>query len=218
MMTTDQILNYDIQEERLNVLTHGLGAVIAIIASIQLIYKTQFLAGLSWLSIWVYCFGLIFVLSSSTLYHWSKTAKARRWYKKLDHTAIYYLIAGTYTPLLYLNIPTPKAHYILIALWTMTAIGTIFKIFFAHRFGKVSLIAYITMGWFAVLMFDDMKKYLSPDCLNLLVIGGLAYTIGAIFYALKKIRYTHAIWHIFVLLGAGSHFLAIYKYSIPYSI
>ncbi|MBF7683224.1 hemolysin III family protein [Acinetobacter sp. B5B] len=207
-------VDYDSTEERLNVLTHGIGAVIACIASAILLYQQRELATGSWLSLWVYCFGLIFVLSSSTLYHWSKTPKQRRVYKKLDHTAIYYLIAGTYTPLLYINIPTTKAHYILISLWVITAIGTIFKIFFAHRFGKVSLIAYVSMGWFAILMFKDMQTYLKPECLQLLVIGGIAYTVGAIFYALKRVRFTHAIWHVFVLIGAGAHFLAIAQYGI----
>lgn len=212
---TQENMAYDAKEELLNVLTHGVGTIIAVFASIALLYQSNHLSISSWMSVWVYCFGLIFVLASSTLYHGSKTIKQRHWYKKLDHTAIYYLIAGTYTPLLYLNIPTAKSHYILIALWTITAIGTIFKIFFAHRFEKLSLAAYLSMGWFAILMFDDMRQYLAPDCLKLLVLGGVAYTVGAIFYALEKIRYTHAIWHVFVLLGAAAHFLAIYLYAIP---
>ena len=140
--------------------------------------------------------------------------KKRQWYKKLDHTAIYYLIAGTYTPFLAIAIPTAKAHYLLIALWVIAAIGTLFKLIFIHRFEKISLIAYLVMGWLAVLVMDDMQQYLKPEALKLLVIGGLAYTIGALFYALKRVRYTHAIWHIFVLVGAGSHFLAIYLYVI----
>lgn len=214
MMNQIATLDYDSTEEKLNVLTHGIGAVIAIIASAIVLYQQHELATGAWLSLWVYCFGLIFVLSSSTLYHWSKTPQQRRIYKKIDHTAIYYLIAGTYTPLLYINIPTTKAHYILITLWVITAIGTIFKIFFAHRFEKMSLFAYIGMGWLAVLMFNDMRIYLKPECLQLIVIGGLAYTVGAIFYAIERIRFNHAIWHIFVLLGAGAHFLAIAKYSV----
>ncbi|MGE8551336.1 MAG: PAQR family membrane homeostasis protein TrhA, partial [Acinetobacter calcoaceticus] len=138
----------------------------------------------------------------------------RYWYKKLDHTAIYYLIAGTYTPFLSIAIPTTKAHYLLIALWAIAAIGTLFKLVFIHRFQKISLLAYILMGWLAVFVMDDMRTYLSKDALIFLIIGGLAYTVGALFYALKKVRYTHAIWHIFVLLGAGAHFLAIYWYIV----
>ena len=136
------------------------------------------------------------------------------WYKKLDHTAIYYLIAGTYTPFLSIGIPTAKAHYLLIALWIIALIGTLFKLVFIHRFQKVSLAAYLVMGWLAVLVMDDMQRYLSRDAIQLLIAGGLAYTVGTLFYALKNVRYSHAIWHVFVLLGAGLHFLAIYCYVL----
>ena len=102
----------------------------------------------------------------------------------------------------------------MIALWIIAAIGTLFKLVFIHRFQKISLIAYLVMGWLAILVIDDMQRFLKPDALKLLVIGGLAYTIGALFYALKRVRYTHAIWHIFVLIGAGSQFLSIYLYVI----
>ena len=203
--------DYYENEERLNVLTHGVGAVVAFFASITLIYKGIYLPTGQWLSLWVYCFGLLFVLGGSTLYHFAKTTEKRRLYKKLDHTAIYYLIAGTYTPFLWISIPTAQAHYLLIALWVITAIGTVFKLGFAHRFQKISLIAYLTMGWFAILIFDDMKHYLPEISFKYVVWGGIAYSIGAIFYALKKIPYTHVIWHVFVLLGAGLHFMAIYR-------
>ncbi|MEB3767991.1 PAQR family membrane homeostasis protein TrhA [Acinetobacter sp. MD2] len=203
-------ISYDATEEKLNVFTHGLGAIIAVIASIMLLVKTAQFPTFTWLSLWIYSASLILMLASSTLYHAAKTEKKRHWYKKLDHIAIYYLIAGTYTPLLVIQIPTTKAHYLLIALWAIAAIGTIFKLGLVHRFEKLSLIAYLIMGWFAILMIDDMQRYLSSACLKLLVIGGLAYTLGAVFYALKSVKYSHAIWHIFVLLGAGAHFLAIY--------
>lgn len=111
-------------------------------------------------------------------------------------------------------LPTAKAHYLLIALWVIALIGTLFKLVFIHRFQKISLLAYLVMGWLAVLVMDDMRQFLSSDTLYLLILGGLAYTVGALFYALKKVRYTHAIWHLFVLLGAGLHFLAIYWYVI----
>lgn len=93
-------------------------------------------------------------------------------------------------------------------------IGTLFKLVFIHRFQKVSLAAYLVMGWLAVLVMDDMQRYLSKDAITFLIAGGLAYTIGTLFYALKKVRYSHAIWHVFVLIGAGLHFLAIYCYVL----
>jgi len=206
--------DYDPREERLNFLSHGLGALIALIAGILLIIKGSYLPLFQWIGLWVYALSMILLFSASTLYHLSTTADRRYFYKKLDHTAIYYLIAGTYTPFLAIAIPTAKAHYLLIALWVIALIGTLFKLVFINRFQKVSLISYLVMGWVAVLVMDDMQRFLSDQSLTLLIIGGLAYTIGALFYALKKVRYTHAIWHIFVLIGAGSHFLSIYLYVI----
>lgn len=201
---------YTAEEERLNALTHGIAALLAVIATLFLClhaYAISWQAGISMLA---YGLSLILLFSASTLYHLSTTATQRLWLKKLDHTAIYYLIAGTYTPFLALFIPTSKAKILLIALWSIALVGTFFKLFFVHRFQKLSLVAYIIMGWLAVLVMDDMKTYLAPISIQLLIAGGLFYTIGTIFYAAKKYKYTHAIWHIFVLLGATSHFFAIW--------
>ena len=213
-MASTSPLDYDPQEELINAYSHGLGAVLALIAAIFLIVKGYGLALGQWISLWVYGLSLVLLLSSSMLYHFAQDERKRYWYKKLDHTAIYYLIAGTYTPFLSIGIPTAKAHYLLIGLWIIALIGTLFKLVFIHRFQKVSLAAYLVMGWLAVLVMDDMQRYLSRDAIQLLITGGLAYTVGTLFYALKNVRYTHAIWHVFVLLGAGLHFLAIYCYVL----
>ena len=213
-MASTSPLDYDPQEELINAYSHGLGAVLAFIAAIFLIVKGYGLPLGQWISLWVYGLSLVLLLSSSMLYHFAQDERKRYWYKKLDHTAIYYLIAGTYTPFLSIAIPTAKAHYLLIALWIIALIGTLFKLVFIHRFQKVSLAAYLVMGWLAVLVMDDMQRYLSRDAIQLLIAGGLAYTVGTLFYALKKVRYSHAIWHVFVLLGAGLHFLAIYCYVL----
>ena len=208
------VQDYDQFEERLNFLSHGLGAVLSIIAGILLIIKGSYLPTGQWFGLWVYALSMILLFSASTLYHMATTADRRYFYKKLDHTAIYYLIAGTYTPFLAIAIPTAKAHYLLIALWVIALIGTLFKLIFINSFHKISLIAYLLMGWLAILVIDDMQRFLSAQALTYLIIGGLSYTVGALFYALKRVRYTHAIWHIFVLIGAGSHFLSIYLYVI----
>ncbi|MCU4578168.1 hemolysin III family protein [Acinetobacter courvalinii] len=213
-MNSKTLLDYDPKEELINAYSHGLGAFLALIASIFLIVKGHALPLGQWMSLWVYGFSLVLLLSSSMLYHFAVDERKRYWYKKLDHTAIYYLIAGTYTPFLSIAIPTAKAHYLLIALWIIALIGTLFKLVFIHRFQKISLAAYLLMGWLAILVMDDMQRYLSKEAIQLLIAGGLAYTIGTLFYALKKVRYTHAIWHVFVLLGAGLHFLAIYCYVL----
>ena len=213
-MASTSPLDYDPQEELINAYSHGLGAVLALIAAIFLIVKGYGLALGQWISLWVYGLSLVLLLSSSMLYHFAQDERKRYWYKKLDHTAIYYLIAGTYTPFLSIAIPTAKAHHLLIALWVIALIGTLFKLVFIHRFQKVSLAGYLVMGWLAVLVMDDMQRYLSKDAIQLLIAGGLAYTVGTLFYALKNVRYSHAIWHVFVLLGAGLHFLAIYCYVL----
>ena len=213
-MASTSPLDYDPQEELINAYSHGLGAILAFIAVIFLIVKGYGLPLGQWISLWVYGLSLVLLLSSSMLYHFAQDERKRYWYKKLDHTAIYYLIAGTYTPFLSIAIPTAKAHHLLIALWVIALIGTLFKLVFIHRFQKVSLAAYLVMGWLAVLVMDDMQRYLSKDAIQLLIAGGLAYTVGTLFYALKKVRYSHAIWHVFVLLGAGLHFLAIYCYVL----
>ncbi len=213
-MASTSPLDYDPQEELINAYSHGLGAILAFIAVIFLIVKGYGLPLGQWISLWVYGLSLVLLLSSSMLYHFAQDERKRYWYKKLDHTAIYYLIAGTYTPFLSIAIPTAKAHHLLIALWVIALIGTLFKLVFIHRFQKVSLAAYLVMGWLAVLVMDDMQRYLSKDAIQLLIAGGLAYTVGTLFYALKNVRYSHAIWHVFVLLGAGLHFLAIYCYVL----
>ena len=213
-MNPHPVANYDPTEERINFISHAIGAALAFIAGILLIIKGSYLETAQWIGLWVYAFSLVLLFSASSLYHFAESPERRGWYKKLDHTAIYYLIAGTYTPFLSIALPTQKAHYLLIALWVIALIGTLFKLVFIHRFEKISLLAYLVMGWLAVLVMDDMQRFLSRPALTFLIIGGLSYTIGALFYALKKVRYTHAIWHIFVLIGAGSHFLSIYLYVI----
>lgn len=206
--------SYDAQEEKINYLSHGIGAILAFFAAILLIIKGAYLSTGQWFGLWVYALSLFALFSASTLYHMSTDAARRHFYKKLDHTAIYYLIAGTYTPFLSIAIPTAKAHYLLIALWVIALIGTLFKLVFIHALPKISLLAYLVMGWLAIFVMDDMRHFLTDQALTLLIAGGVSYTVGALFYALKRVRYTHAIWHIFVLIGAGLQFLSIYLYVI----
>ena len=213
-MSTSNLQTYDPHEEKINAISHALGAVLAAVASIFMLIKGSYLPLGQFIGLCVYALSLILLFAASSLYHYAESPQRRGWYKKLDHTAIYYLIAGTYTPFLSIAIPTAKAQYLLIALWVIAAIGTLFKLVFIHRFQKISLIAYLAMGWLALLVMDDMQRFLSDQALTYLIIGGVAYTIGALFYALKRVRYTHAIWHVFVLIGAGSHFLAICLYVI----
>ncbi|AOA59243.1 PAQR family membrane homeostasis protein TrhA [Acinetobacter larvae] len=214
MKTTSPTVDYDPLEEKINAISHAIGAVLALFGGFALMQHNQGLSLGQNIGLLVYSASLVLLFASSTFYHAARNPYKRFLLKKMDHTAIYYLIAGTYTPLLCIAIPTQKAHYLLIALWVIAALGTLLKLFFVNRFEKLSLFAYLAMGWLALLIIDDMREFLPSKTLNLIIIGGLAYTIGALFYALKRVKYTHAIWHVFVLLGAGSHFFAIYWYLI----
>ena len=208
----------DVFEEQLNVLTHALAALLAVLATVLMCITAKEISMAAMCGVIVYGLSMVLLFSASSIYHASRQVATRYWFKKLDHTAIYYLIAGTYTPFLLIFIPTHKAKVLLIALWSIALVGTFFKLFFAHRFNKLSLLAYIAMGWLALFIIPDMRTYLSQASVSLLVLGGVLYTIGTVFYALEKLRFSHVIWHVFVNLGAGSHFLAVWimlKQYIP---
>ena len=137
MQNAPLVPDYDQNEERINYVSHGIGAGLSVVAGILLIIKGSYLSTGQWIGLWVYALSMILLFSASMLYHMATTADRRYFYKKVDHTAIYYLIAGTYTPFLSIAIPTPKAHYLLIALWVIAILGTLFKFVFIHRFQKL---------------------------------------------------------------------------------
>lgn len=207
---------YSLGEEIANAVAHGLGAAASIVALTLMMVK----AGPT-LSAWeitglaIYGASLIILFLSSTLYHSFTHAPTKAVLKRLDHCAIFLLIAGTYTPFLMISLHTPTATALLVALWLLALGGVIFKIFFVHKFKRASLITYLVMGWLALLVGPDLYRALPPPAFKLLIAGGLSYTIGAAFYAAKKYPYTHAIWHLFVLGGAACHCVAIAVYVIP---
>ena len=216
MSTSHNHLVFNNKEERINALTHGLGAVLAVIAAIFLLKKgigsltTAQTAGLV-----IYSISMVMLFLASTLYHSIESPKIRVFLKQLDHSAIYLLIAGTYTPFLMISITNHKAQILLWVLWGLAALGVVFKLFFIHRFPKVSLAAYLIMGWLALFIIPDMYAALPHAGFLWLIAGGVMYTLGTIFYAAKKYPYTHAIWHLFVLAGAACHCWAIYYYVLP---
>ena len=181
----NKLLNYSFAEEVANVITHGLA----------------FLASL-----------LMFL--SSTLYHAANNPLAKQFLKRLDHCSIYLLIAGTYTPLLTIFIPGTMSIIILAAVWLMAVIGIFFKIFFIGRFKKISITTYLLMGWLGVLLINKINKVLDPAGLYLILAGGIAYSVGVVFYINKRIPFNHAIWHCFVIMGALSHCWFIAKYVL----
>ncbi len=216
MSTPHNHLSFNSKEERINALTHGLGALLALIAALFLINKgLGSLSTAQMLGLVVYSMSMVVLFLASTLYHSIELPRIRIFLKQLDHSAIYLLIAGTYTPFLMISLHGSKAQWLLWLLWGLAALGVLFKLFFIHRFAKVSLAAYLIMGWLALLVIPDIYAALPRAGFFWLVAGGVSYTLGTVFYAAKNYPYTHAIWHLFVLIGAACHCWAIYYYVLP---
>ena len=202
----NKLLNYSFAEEVANVITHGL----AFLASLLVFFYFIDIIPLEYsygqkTAIIIYSLTLMLMFLSSTLYHAVNNPLAKQFLKRLDHCSIYLLIAGTYTPLLTIFIPGTMSIIILVAVWLMAVIGIFFKIFFIGRFKKISITTYLLMGWLGVLLINKINKVLDPAGLYLILAGGIAYSIGVVFYINKRIPFNHAIWHCFVIMGAFIH-------------
>jgi len=205
-------------EELANALSHGLGAIAAIVATVLMLMKASdstVLTNGQLIGVTVYGISMVLLFLASTLYHGAKNEVQKTILHRLDHCAIYLLIAGSYTPFLAITLNTTLADVLLVVIWLLAIAGIVFKIFFIDKFPRVSLYTYLMMGWLSVLVMYQLYLAAPIQLLALLVAGGLSYSIGTIFYAIKKIPYNHAIWHIFVLAGAALHCWAIWQYVIP---
>jgi hemolysin III len=211
----NKLLNYSFAEEVANVITHGL----AFLASLLMFFYFIDIIPLEYsygqkTAIIIYSLTLMLMFLSSTLYHAANNPLAKQFLKRLDHCSIYLLIAGTYTPLLTIFIPGTMSIIILAAVWLMAVIGIFFKIFFIGRFKKISITTYLLMGWLGVLLINKINKVLDPAGIYLILAGGIAYSVGVVFYINKRIPFNHAIWHCFVIMGALSHCWFIAKYVL----
>jgi hemolysin III len=207
---------YALGEEIANALTHGLGTAAAIVGLTLLLARgLPVLSGWELAAIAVYGASLVMLFLASTLYHAIPDRRAKEILKRVDHGAIYVLIAGTYTPFMLISLKTPAAYTLLVVVWALALIGVIFKIFFVHRFQWLSLATYLVMGWLALFVIHELWDSLPRDGFMLLLAGGVCFTVGAVFYAMKSVRYTHAIWHLWVVAGAACHCVAIGAYVIP---
>jgi hemolysin III len=197
-------------EEAANTLTHGFGAVLSLIAGIALVALAA-ATGNPWQigSAVVYSISLVLLYTASTLYHGARDKRAKRRLEIFDHCAIFVLIAGTYTPFTLVTLQGPLGWSLFGVVWGLASLGILFKLIFATRFQIVSTLAYIAMGWLVVVAARPMAQALPPATIALLVAGGLAYTLGTLFYHNTRIPYSHAIWHLFVLAGSVLHFLAV---------
>ena len=203
---------YSSQEELLNATSHGLGLLAAVVGLIFMLLKVDDLVGQ--IACIVYGVSMMLMFLSSTFYHLAKQPSLKARLKVFDHSAIYLLIAGTYTPFMVLAIGGETGALAMLLIWSIAFIGIGFKCFANSRFPKLSVITYLLMGWLAAFYIYPLYTTLSPAGFWLLVAGGLCYTVGVLFYVAKKRQFTHAIWHLFVVAGCACHFCAIYFHVI----
>jgi hemolysin III len=205
---------YSKAEEFANSTSHGIGVIFGIIGLVMMLLIAGSEASRIASAI-IYGVSIIMLFSTSTIYHSVTHHSTRALMKTLDHCAIYLLIAGTYTPFMLISLENSGGHYYLTAIWIIALLGVLFKIFLGHRYPKTSLASYLAMGWFILIAGKELLANVSSEGLTLLAAGGICYTVGAIFYAWKKLVFNHAIWHLFVLGGAAFHFFSIYWYVLP---
>ena len=201
-------MNQTKKEEYWNTLTHFIGIILSIIGLPLLILANKNLSSFSLFSILFFEFGLLFVYISSTLYHYVENVKIKNKLRTLDHVSIFYLIAGSYAPVCLITLYNHSGIEIFIAVLGIMFIGTFFKIFYTGKYEKFSLFLYLLMGWLIIFKINTLIELISFNGLILIIASGLFYTFGTLFYSSKK-KYSHAIWHLFVLGGSTTHYLFV---------
>lgn len=203
------------KEEILNAWTHGFGLLLGIMGIPLLISKAWYLDDVkNLLGAFAFSLGIVMVYGFSTAYHAAKNPKKKAKLQIMDHVSIYFLIAGSYTPMVLAILKTEDAVLFLSIIWASVLIGTFFKLFFTGKFKTLSVVIYLTMGWLAVFFYKDLVDRLSLEILVWIGLGGLSYTLGVIFYVQSNRPYFHAIWHVFVLGGTAAHFVAVYQLQL----
>lgn len=199
-------------EEIANAITHGIGAAFAIIGTVFLILLAVSTRDpLKIVGVSIYGGSLIILYMGSTLYHSIPVQRAKKVFRILDHSSIYLLIVGTYTGIVLLQLSSNLVSWIILGiLWIMAIVGIVFKAICIDKFDKLSTLLYVIMGWAIVFNIKGLIELVPLNIIMFLVAGGLAYTLGCIFYSIDKIPYNHAIWHMFVIAGSVLHFICIY--------
>ncbi|PEI51754.1 PAQR family membrane homeostasis protein TrhA [Priestia aryabhattai] len=203
-------------EEIANAITHGVGAVLSIVGLTLLIVLSS-LEGTPWhvISFTIYGVTMLLLYVSSTLVHSFPEGKVKDLFEIFDHSSIYLFIAGTYTPFLFIAVKGTTGWTLFGIVWGIALAGIVFKAFFVKKFLFISTILYVFMGWMIVFAWDSLTQNIAHQGIILLVVGGVLYTIGAVFYVWRGFRFHHMIWHMFVLGGTVLHFLAIILYVLP---
>ncbi|WP_370392146.1 hemolysin III family protein [uncultured Winogradskyella sp.] len=201
-------------EERLNALSHGIGAALGIVGLILMLAYVDSSVDFGLFSVLVYGFSIIVLFLASTMYHYVRDERRKHYFRIVDHVSIYFLIAGTYTPVLLLSLTDSLGWLLFWVVWGIAAFGVVLKLFFTGRFEVFSTLLYLVMGWLIVFDFSNLSESIGPNGVLWLFAGGLFYTVGILFYAIDKIPYNHVIWHLFVLGGAICHFFMIFNHVI----
>lgn len=203
-------------EERFNVISHAFGILLSTIALIFLVLKAS-MKGDPWqiVSFSIYGASLIMLYSASTIFHSSKDEELRNKLNIVDHASIYVLIAGTYTPYVLVTLRGTVGWIVFGVIWGLALTGIILKLFYIDKYSLLSTIMYVIMGWVMIFAVKPIINSLELGGLIWLLAGGIVYTVGAVFFSLKNLKYNHAIFHIFVLLGSFCHFMSIYYYVVP---
>ncbi|MGF9891015.1 hemolysin III family protein [Priestia megaterium] len=202
-------------EEIANSISHGIGALLSIAALVLLIVYSS-LYGTPWHIVSFTIFGstMLLLYISSTMVHSLPQGKGKDIFEILDHSSIYFFIAGTYTPFLLIAVKDTLGWTLLGIVWGVAIAGTIFKVFFVKKFLYTSTALYILMGWMIVFAWNPLTDTIQREGIYYLVAGGIAYTVGAVFYVWRS-RFNHLIWHIFVIVGSLLHFFCIFLYVLP---
>ncbi len=204
--------HYSDREEILNVVTHGIGFLLSIVGFFALLVKSQ--STEQYIAAMIYGFSLSFMFLTSSIYHASTRPNLRNTLRKVDHTAIYLLIAGSYTPFLVFTIDGALSKWGLIVIWAIGLFGMIFKLIAGAKYPKISVSSYAIMGWLSLILIYPIYQNLSLLGFTLLLAGGICYSAGIPLYLLKSRHYSHTLWHVAVMAGAGCHFFTIYFFVI----
>lgn len=205
-----------IKEETINAVTHGLGAVLSLGGMVVLVVMAALHGtAIHIVSCSIYGLTLFLLFLSSTLYHSFSNPRVKHVLRIIDHASIYLLIAGTYTPLTLVTLHGGWGWSLFGVIWGLAAAGIVFQVFFIGRFRLIQTLVYIAMGWLVAVAGKPLMAHMAVPGLLLILAGGLCYTVGAVFYIWKKLPYSHAVWHLFVLGGSICHYFAILLYVVP---
>lgn len=207
---------YSLNEEIANGITHGIGIILAI-AALGVLTAFAGIYGNAWhmVSVSVYGTTLILLYTASTLYHSIQNPRAKRIFQLLDHSAIFLLIAGTYTPFTLVNLRGPWGWGLFGVIWGLAVLGVVLNLSLSRRWRSASLLLYIGMGWVVVVAIKPLVATVPVNGIVFLFLGGMSYTAGILFYGWKRLKFHHAIWHVFVLTGSILHFFAVLFYVLP---